>query len=40
MELANEDRNDEQNVALVRHNVKNWAFQFYSLHHLKLIYTF
>lgn len=39
IELANEDGSDEQNVALVGHDVKDWAFQFYSLHCLKLIYT-
>lgn len=37
MELANEDGNDELNVALGRHDVKDLAFQFYNLDCLKLI---
>lgn len=39
MELANEDGNDELNVALGRHDVKHLAFQLYSLDCVKLIYT-
>lgn len=39
MELANEDGNDELNVALGRHDVKHLAFQLYSLGCVKLIYT-
>lgn len=38
MELANEDGNDELNVALGRHDVKHLAFQLYSLDCVKLIY--
>lgn len=39
MELANEDGNDELNVALGRHDVKHLAFHLYSLDCVKLIYT-
>lgn len=39
MEPANEDGNNELNVALRRHDVKDLAFHFYSVGCLKLIYT-
>lgn len=39
MEPANEDGNNELNVALGRQDVKDLDFQFYNVGCLKLIYT-